>query len=605
MADSFNKLPIGTSRFLGYKSNVSTAEPGYLSRPSQNCMVLEDGQVSSRLGYLAEFSIGVDGSPATCFYHITYDVSFYALGTKVYYRDHTTNLNYDTGITLTTGTTTRFAEFSGDVYITNSTDGVFAIRCMRLNDSAATAGDGTVTVDVDGASRISVFGDIAAGGSGDDLRIAGTDEQMASLVVATGVVTLSGTLSASYADNTLAIVVRSYSIDDASKIVFWKARLHLMGFPLATNADQPNNTVLTGQFVNAANNIELILDFTFGTGGSTRILVAGGGRVTNILGVADAIYFFTERKVFATVSSEIDTTGSSIGLTIPREKDSLHGCINEDCATVIGNSALTYITSDGRFMRIPIDPDTGTAIGRPEEDFDVDIREHLKNMDKDQTGALVYHYNGGRQTIYQVKLAGQWYWFIWDENIVRPQGSNFVRGAWQAPQQIAPVRGFFERNKVLYGTDVSDDTVYSFFTTFTDNLTPIYSIIATGELNVGNAMLQRAELQGDINQPTRISIKAYVWNEEGGKRSGSAKTVLGSDYTYSEDNSVGAVPVGDGGVEGETTQTARWKRSFDIFPSESNRVQLVLENDQDGSYYSLSAYSIYGKQFPNSFSKSL
>lgn len=566
-------------------------------------MITDDGKVEKRRGYQEEFSIGVDGSAATAFYFPTYDLAFFALGTKVYYRDFTNAETVDTGITLTAGTTTRFAEFNGDIYLTNTTDGIRRIVIMRLN-GAATLGDATVTVDVDGAARLSVFS-ITTG----NLRIQGTNEAFASLAVATGVVTLSGTLSASYADNAVAIVVSDISSgrEKASKILFWKSRMHLMGFPSATNADQPNNTVMAGQFVigqTGAEGIQLIIDFTYGTGGSTKITCGGGGALKNIIGAADTIYFLNESKVSSTLSTAIDTSGTSIGLTIPDTKDELHGCINEDCATIMGNNALTYVTTDRRIMRIPIDTDTGAALSAPEEDFDVNIRDHLKNMDKDQTGAFVYHYRGGRQTIYQLKISSQWYWFIYDHNVVRSQGSNFVRGTWQPPQQIAPMRSLFERNGVLYGTDSTDDTVYSIFTTFTDNLQPIYAIFATGEYNIGNAMVRRVELQGEISQPAQINIRCYVTNETLGRRSGSPKVINGSAYTYTEDNSVGAVPVGDGGV-GETVETAKWKKSFGVFPSQGSFVQLIAEDDQDGGWFSISSLLLSGTQSASSYSRNL
>jgi hypothetical protein len=564
-------------------------------------MVTEDGKAAQRLGYLEEFSIGVNGSPATAFYHKTYDIAFFALGTKLYYRDFTSRATYDTGITLTAGTTTRFAEFFGDVYLSNTTDGIYRIMCTRLNGAVSVGGD--VTLDVDGAARLSVFGDTTG-----NIRINGVNEAFTTVTVSTGV--LDTTSSAAYADNTVAIFVDGpySSLDKPSKIEFWKSRMHFMGFPSATNADQPNNTVLAGQFVigqTGASGIENIVDVTFGTGGSTKIVAAGGGRLTNIVGAKDYLWFFTEDKVYAAAAGDIPTSGAVIGMTIPDIKDELHGCLNEDSATIMGDSALTYITNDRRIMSYPIDTDTGAPAPHPDEDFDVDIRGHLKNMDKNQEGALVYHYRGGRQTIYQIKISGQWYWFIFDHNIIRSMGGNMVRGAWQPPQQITSVKSLFERNGVLYGTDPSDDTVYSFFTAFTDNLSSIYCIIATGEFNVGNAMLSDAQLQGEINQPSEVSVKCYVTNNTSGRRSGSPKVIDGGSYNYTEDNSVGAVPVGDAGIEGETTQIAKWSKTFGIFPSQATRAQLILENDQDGGYCSLTSYWLSGNQYSKAFTRSL
>lgn len=596
------KLPIGTNGFRGY-SYTSETDPSILAYPSQNCLIQDDGSVYSRMGFAEEFSIGVDGSAATTFYHKTYDIAFFALGTKVYCRDFTTNTTYDTGITLTAGKTTRITEFFGDVYLCNTTDGIIRICCFRLNDAAATVGDATFTVDVSGLGRMSAFGDTSG-----NFRINGTNESVASFVVSTGVVTHSTTLSKSYPDNALVLFIdNSYSsLDEPSKMVFWKNRMHYMGFPSATNADQPNNTVITGQFVigqTGAAGIELIMDITFGTGGSTKITVGTGGKLTNILGVKDQLYFFLEDATYAASSADITTSGSAIGATNPDLKDELHGCLNEDCATVMGDNAVTYVTNDKRIMRIPIDTVTGAALSHPDESFDVPIRDHLKNMVKDQTGALVYHYRGGRQTIYQLNISGQWYWFIYDHNITFDP--NAPNGSWQPPQSIAPVKGFFERNGVLYGTDASDDTVYSYFTTFTDNLNAIPVTIATGNFNIGRAMLDRAQVQGLINQPSQINIRCYVTNNTVGRRSGTAKVISGSDFSYSADFSIGSVAVGDGGVASETTEVAFWDKDFGVFPSQGNRAQLILQNEQDGGFMSLNSFALTGKQYPSSFQKAL
>ena len=571
-------------------------------------MVTENGAAAKRFGYQSEFSIGVSGSASTSLYIPTYDIAFFCLGTKVYYRNFNDNVTYDTGLTLTAGTTTRMWEWYGMVFLTNVTDGLRMITIGRLNDAAANSGDSTVTIDMDMGGRLTAFNTVTAI-SASNLRINGTNEAMTSLVVATGVVTLDGTLSQSYSDNTICIVTADISSgrEKASKGMVWKSRFHLMGYPSASNADMPNNTVMTGQFVigtTGAAGIEIVIDFTYGTGGSVKITVGSGGKVTNVIEAKEFIYFFTEDKVFGTAASSVADSGSAIGLTIPDIKDELHGCLNEDCATIMGNNAITYVTNDRRIMRLPIDVYTGAVVSKPEEEFDVDIRGHLKNMDMDQTGARVYHYKGGRQTIYQLRISGQWKWFIFDQNVSKQVGNNVIMGSWQPPQSINPVTDFFERNGVLYGTDSTTDTVYSYFTVFTDDLNPIQAVFATGEFNVGQAMMDMAQLWGDVNQPADINIKCYVWNNTMGKRSGSTKHVLGSSFSYSADQSVGAVPVGGGGAVGATTQTAKWRKDFRIFPSEANRAQLVAEDFQDGAYFSIAGINLTGSQSSNSYSAS-
>lgn len=607
MSDKIQELPIGSNRFQGYKSDPVNAGAEFLSQPCENMMITENGAAAQRLGYQSEFSIGVSNKTATCLYVSTYDVVFFALGTKVYYYNFNDDTSYDTGLTLTTGTTTRMWEWFGMVFLSNTTDGLRMITIGRLNDASATAGDANVTIDLEMGGKLTAFNSITAIGSS-SLRINGIDEPMTSIATSTGVVTLDGTLSQSYEDNTVCIVTADISSgrEKASKGMVWKSRFHLFGYPSVSNADSPNNTVIAGDFVigsTGATGIEGILTFG-GSAGSTKINVPYGGKVTNVLAAKEFIYFFTENSVFGTASSDVADSGSSIGLTIPNIKDELHGCINEDCATIMGNNAMTYVSPDKRIMRIPIDTYTGAVVSKPEEDFDVDIRGHLKNMDKDQTGARVFHYRGGRQTIYQLKIAGQWKWFIYDQNIIRQSGSNVFQGAWQPPQNITPATDFFERDGVLYGTDTSTDTVYSYFTVFTDNLVPIQATFATGELSVGQAMMKKAQLWGDVNQPSQVNIKCYVWNNIAGKRSGTAKVVNGSSFSYSEGQSVGAVPVGGAGAVGATTQTAKWRKDFEIFPSEATRVQLTAENFQDGGWFSISGFNLTGTQSPDSFSYS-
>ena len=667
--------------FSGYFSDPANAGYTNVSSPSQNCMITSDRKVEKRRGYQAEFSIGVTNKNATPFYHKTYDIAFFALDTKVFYRDFTQNATYDTGITLTTGTTTRFSEFLGDVYLTNTTDGPQRIVCMRLNGTA-TAGALNIVTDIDGAARISVFG---LGTSG-NLRINGVNEAYNNTGTVTGAVTdgglikittsvptgiqtgdsvtiasVTGTTEANgtwtvtridsthfdlqtstftnayvsggtwtlnslstgnfnmtaltqgYADNTVAIRVHDIhtvtGIEKPSKILFWKSRLHLMGFPSATNADQPNNSVIAGQFVigqTGASGIEKIIDFTYGTGGSTKIVVGGMGKVTNILGVKDYLYFFTEDAVYSTLDSDIstDAASASIGLTIPHIKDELHGCINEDCATVMGDSALTYVTTDKRIMQLTISTDTGAAVSSPQEDFDVPIRGHLLNMSKDQTGAFAYHFRGGRQTIYQLNIAGQWTWFIFDHNVVVTNGLVTQVGVWQPPQFINPATNLFERDGVLYGTDVNTDTVYSYFNTFSDNGTPIQCTIATGEFNCGNAMIRNAQLSGDISFPAQINIRCFVVNNTNGKRCGSTKYINGKDYTYSDSLTVGSVNIG-AGSSGSGVQIAPWKRAMGVFPSEATKVQLVLDEFQDGGYMSLYSYLISGDSLAGTFKPQL
>lgn len=563
-----------------------------LSYPSVNCMIDSNGNAGQRLGYAVETDIdlGVANKPATCFYLEQYDITVFAAGTKLKYYDWNDETVYDTGVTLTDGTITRMDAFAGDVYTTNTTDGLRRLVFGRLNDSAATAGDSTVTVDSDMAARLSVFG-ITSG----NLRIQGTTEAFASLVVSTGVITLTGTLSQSYDDNAVCLVTSDISSgrEKASKVFFWKERMGLIGSVNAANADQPNATVFFGQFA-TADNLEDVIDFTYGTGGSTRELVGKWGKVTNAVPAKGFLYIFKESQAYTVDAADVIISGSGIGQSTPDLRDENNGCLNEDSACVIGNNEITYITSDKRIVRIRIATESGAAVLFPDESFDIPMREHLKNMDSSQPGARAFYHKAKKRSIYQIRIIGQWYWLIYDHNIK----------AWQPPQQILFAQDFFERKGVLYATDGSDDTVYSIGTTFDDNLQEIYCVIATGNFNVGAADMTHARLQGEVSQAATVKMRSYVTNRNGGRQGGSEKIVDGSTFSYGEDHGVAADAVGEGGVEQITVSTADWEEEFDIYPSEANRVQLVVTNE-NGGYFSVSQYSLYGKSQSSSYRSSL
>ncbi|QGH72485.1 MAG: stabilization protein [Siphoviridae sp. ctpQM7] len=550
-----------------------------ITTPSVNCQINENGEVEQRLGYLdTGWNLNEankrSGPP---YYMKKYDVTFLAINTKVYYIDHNNgDAIVNTGLTLTANTRTRIDEYEGDVYLTNVTDGLFRIVVGRLN--GATSAGGNITVDRDMAARLSVFG-LTTG----TVRIGGTGETYTGVTVSSGA--LTATSSAAYTDNAIAIRTQdiSTSREKGSKVFFWKRRMGIIGSIVADNADQPNNTVFYGQF-STPQALELIIDYTYGTGGSTREQVGNYGSVTNVIPAKDYLYQFTQDEAYITGADDVTLSGTGIGTTTPDLRDRDHGCLNEDSAASMGDDEIAYITSDKRIMRIRISTESGAAVVYPDESFDLPMRNLLKDMNDDQTGALAYHWKGGGKTIFQVRISGQWYWLVYDNRIK----------AWQPPWQIRTVSGFFERQGVLYGVDYSDDTIFSFFTSFADNGSPIDSKIVTGDFDIRDGMIKEVETAGLISWAAKIRLQAHVTNQRGGRRSGSEKNILGSAFTYSdEDFSVGAIRGGGAGVTAETTMVAAWKKSFDVFPSEANRVQLTVSQSEEGGYFRLSSYAIH------------
>lgn len=591
---AFSIRPQNSKRkgITGYVADPSLAPPDKLSAPSLNCIINENGEVEQRLGFqTVDIDLGLSGKSARSFYMEKYDITIFTAGSSVKYYDWNTRAVYDTGLTLTDGTITRGDQWMGDMYITNTTDGMRRLVFFRLR-GAATAGAVTLNIDYDGAARLERFS-VTTG----NIIIQGTTEAFSLVSTSSGNMTVTA-LTKGYDDNSVAVVVHDISgtsgIEKASKVFFWKRRLGMFGFEIANNSDQPNNTIAYGKF-SSTTTIEDIISFPYNAGGSVSELVGNYGRVTNVIPVKDYLYQFTDSEAYVTAASDIVISGTGIGITTPDLRDERYGCLNEDSATSLGNNEISYITKDKRFMRIRIASNAGAPVVFPDESFDLPLRNDLKNMSEDQTGAMAYHYRGGRQTIFQVKIGGQWFWYIYDHKI----------GDWQPPQQVICASSFFERLGVLYATDSSDDTVYSIQTSFDDDGSAISCTIATGEFVLGDAMVKEVTASGVISQAAVVKMRAYVTNMRTGQRSGSLKTIDGANFTYSEDKSVGAVPVGGASSTPITALIARWKATFDVFPSEGNTVQFVTTQEVEGGYFRLSSYAITGATFSNSFTAAL
>lgn len=614
---------------------------------------------------MEDIDLGEDEKPARSFYLERWDVTVFTLGTKVKYFDWNTRTVYDTGLTLTDGTICRGDWYAGDLHITNTTDGRRRLVFFRTNGATASGAD-HITIDSDGAARLAVFGitsgnlringvseafanpavpygsvtGAANNGSGliritsatnhnlltgEQVVIAGvvgTTEANGTWTVTridgtrfdlqgstfsnvyvsggtfthviSGVMRLSGTASQSYADNSVGLYVHDISgsgREKPSKVAFWKERATYFGSINPTNSDQPNATIYFDKFAGPTT-LEDIIDDDYGNGGATREIIGRYGRATNVVAAKDFLYAWTDREGYAASAGDVDISGDNLGETPFDLRDENNGCLNEDCAVTPGFSEVSWITPDNRIVRFRISTDSGAAVAYTDESFDVPMRDLLKRMNEDQTGALAYYYRGQRLTIYQVRIAGEWLWLIYDHKIK----------AWQPPQQILPVSSFFERKGVLYGTDANDDTVYSFFTSFSDNGSAIDSELWIGNYNIRDAKVRTATANGIVTPAALVRLQSHVTNRMGGRQSGSEKTINGADYSYEQDRSVGAVAVGDDGAAQETVLFAEWKATWDVYPSEGNRVQVCVKQSVEGGYYRVSSISIEGLASSESFS---
>lgn len=573
--------------FKGYTANVTNPSPDMLAPPSVNVLVTDHGDVETRLGYEdTGWNLNNANEAHTTFYHKTYDITFFAGGTKVYYIEHSrSNTVVDTGLSLTDGTTTRFAEYAGDVYLTNQTDGLRRIVVGRLNDAAANSGDANVAIDADMAARLTVFG---INGSG-NLRIQGTNEAYNAVDAGTGVVTLVGTLSQSYSDNAICIRVHDISSgrEAFSKIDFWKERMVGIGSVYTTNTDQPNISVFFSRFT-LATTLENIINFTAGSGATVEPVGKAGSNM-NIVPTEDFLYVFKEKATYSVANADVNT---SSGASIPNLRTPNHGCVNEDCAIDMGNGEIAYVTNDKRIMCMKISTESGAAVEFADESFDLDIRDDLRKMDRDQTGALAFYFRGKKQGIFQLKIDGVWTTFIRDNNI----------RAWQAPQTGKFFRSYFERDGLLYATDAGDDTIYKIDMTYGDNNSFIEHKAATGLFDVDDSHIKRLEAKGKITPSTTLRVRVPVNNAD--LESVTPKTLTGSSFSYPIDNSLSAKTLSFSGLSngGSAEQVAEWKKNWDVFPSSANKVQIVFSSFGNANRWSWKWYVLHGVKFSNSFS---
>lgn len=170
---AFSPFTINGEGFDGYTDDPRNAGTSKLTRGSLNAIITKQGVAETRKGYADTEIDLVQGTRAEPFHVPHYDITFFAVGTKVYYYDHTAKAVVDTGITRSADST--FEEYNGVVFVTNQTDGCYCFVLMRLNGDVS-SGAAAIVTDVEGAALASAF-DTQLSRSGGHLRIGGTDEQ--------------------------------------------------------------------------------------------------------------------------------------------------------------------------------------------------------------------------------------------------------------------------------------------------------------------------------------------------------------------------------------------------------------------------------------------
>lgn len=566
----------------GYKDSLENLKPNQLAQPSKNVRILLSGEAMSRLGYEDTlWDLNNANKQATSFYQKQYNLSWFSINGKVYYIEHDrSDAIVDTGLSLTATETTRIAEYAGDIYLTNQTDGLRQIHVMRLNDASPDSGDADVTVDQDGGGRLNAFSDTSG-----NLRIRGTNEAYSSVTTA-GVVTLTGTLSQSYADNDIAITVEDISSGKpkGSKIVFWKERMIVIGVRSDTSVDNANQIAYMSQFA-SARDLQKVIVFGI-TGGATEEWIGKAGILKNIVTTRDYVYFFKEDETYFSSVADVD---ASSGATFPQLLSTNYGCVNEECAADLGSGIIAFLTPNKRIIGIRISTQSGAAVVFPDESFDQAVRNTLNLLDADQSKARMFYHKGSRLLYVQVSVQNNILTLVYDNNI----------GKWLPPDDNKIFHSFFEKDGIAYATDYFDDTIYELDRGILDNNQDIETVMAHANLLFKDGRVtcewQDVEMSGSLGQNGTITVETIVNNG-----TSTQKTILASDLSFTGAMGIGDIVVGSTTIGGETTdiKIAEWNRKFRIAPvSYGQKYQTLLSST---SPFLWSGYSIMAKALSTS-----
>jgi hypothetical protein len=545
----------------GYIDDVGNVKENQLAPPSQNCRIDQGGSVYTRDGYADTGWDVNEGKPCMPFYMERYNITFLAVDDKVYYIDHNaSDAVIDTGLTLTTGTTTRFTEHHGTIHLTNTTDGGRMIVVTRLNGAVLSAATSIVT-DIDGGARANAF-DTALSPSPKNLRISGTNVAYAS--VSGGTFTLSTTAGADYSDNTIAIITYSLAsvAPKCEKFVVWKDCIHAIGISADEATVGTDIGPATLAFTKFAIATEIENSVTWSGGAAGTEMVGQSGILQNAIATRDFLYLLkSDECYYISVADVNQTTGGR-----PPQYLGPHGCRNPDCAVDMGNGEIVFLTPQNRIIRIKISTQTGAAVVYPDESFDVPIRKTLKKLATDQTGAFLYYHKAERLLFVQVKIESSYVTLVYDNNI----------GRWLPPDTNKVFKGAFEKDSILYATDLFDDTIYKLNETLYDDGQEIDWVFATGEFELEdgrrNCYWNTCEMSGGIAAATTIYWKALVGNQ-----STPVKEWNATGLTFSEGQAIGQQLIGDLiGGETSTQEKVNWEENKAIYPSLGSSCQIIL-----------------------------
>lgn len=573
----------GKKRFsAGYVDDVRMAGENNLAPPSINCDITKTGEAVYRKGYIPmAFDLNNAGKSPRPFHVARYNVTFFAINGKVLFVNHNnSDAVVDTGVSLTEtdGKKTRFAEYAGDIYFINPTDGLWQIHMGLLNDSAANAGDSSITVDQDLAGRLNAFSHTTG-----SLRIANTTPFAESYTAAatSGAITLTNTLDANVADNTIVYKVTDISSGKpkGSGLTFWKERMIIWGVQSDTGVNSATNLVYMSSFASIAGSdgtaLANVIDFTVSNTAALE-MVGKNGIVTNVLSTRDYLYVFTQNETYFCSVADVDTT---TGGCPPQLLSNKYGCVNEDCASDLGNGLAVFMTNNKRIIGIRISSQTGAPVVFPDESFDSPISNTVALLDSDQSDSFFFYAPNDHRAYMHCNVDGSRVVFKFNTEIqkMEPPTTGWTFG------------GMYVKAGVTYATLLTDDDVFQLNEGYQDNGSDYEKVIATAlvedEDGRTTLRLNSVGVSGRASELASITAESYVASGTPQQKTFSAPS--GASVGSLGNVVLGTVTLGNDGAE----DMVEYDKLFAIYPSYGSNYQLVMRST---GAFTVSSYSVYG-----------
>lgn len=638
----------------GYKDSSQNLKPNQIGVPSQNVRITTDFRVESRKGYIpTNWDLDESGSSAQSLYVQRYNVTFFSLNGKVKYIEHDrNNAVVDTGLSLTATETTRFAEYAGDIFCINPTDGLYQIHVFRLNDSAPDSGDAAVTVDQDGIARLLAFSDTSG-----NLRIRGTNEAYA-ITASVGVTNAADNGSGLIRITTAS--AHNYSTGMQATITGVAGTTEANGTWTVTRVDATKIDLQGSTFAN-----------TYSSGGTVVIYPDGQMRITSNLSANYAdndiaivvtnkssgrpkgskIVFWKNRMIIIGVRSDVNTDNATqiaymSQFVSARDLQKLivfgnSGGASEEWIGTSGslkNAVSTrdylYFFKEDETYFSPVgtvDQSTGATFpqllssnyGCVNENCAVDMGSgviaFLTNnkriiaiqIDSSSGSAVVFPDETFDQSIrntlrlldedqseslmYYHKASRLLFIQVSvDSQILTLIYDNNI-GKWLPPDTNKAFSSYFEKEGILYATQSGDDTIFEMDTGEEDDGNAFESVVGLPRLEFEDGRitmeLKELHLSGCISEAGEIQVQQVV--SDGTPQ---VKTITTDGLSFGSFLSLGTVTLGTVALSsGSVVDMAQWDKRYGIYPRFGRSFQAILSGTKP---FSVSSYKLLTEALP-------